>query len=77
MDNSKRLNIHVIGVPEGEQKKKGGEKIIGRHNGRKFPKYSKTHKSTYKFKELSKYQQNKLRKYTPRHIIKCLKTKEK
>lgn len=37
----------------------GRKKVIGRHNGWKFLKYSKTHKSTYGFKELSKYQQNK------------------
>ena len=36
-DNIKRINIHIIGVPEGEERKKETEKNIPRDNSQKLP----------------------------------------
>ena len=36
-DNVKRTNIHIIGVPEGEEREKGTEKNIPRDNSQKLP----------------------------------------
>ena len=39
-DNVKRTNIHIIGVPEGEQRE-GDRKNIPRDNSRKLPSHGK------------------------------------
>ena len=36
-DTIKHMNIHIIGVPEGEEREKGTEKNIQRDNSRKLP----------------------------------------
>ena len=36
-DNVKCTNIHIIGVPEREEREKGTEKNIPRDNSQKFP----------------------------------------
>ena len=40
-DNIKRSNIHIIGVPEGEDKEKGTEKIFQEIIAEKFPNMGK------------------------------------
>ena len=40
-DNDKCTNIHIIGVPEGEEREKGTEKNIPRDNSRKLPSHGK------------------------------------
>ena len=44
-DNVKCTNNHVIGVPEGEQREKGPEKIFEEIIARNFPKMGKESKS--------------------------------
>ena len=40
-DNVKCTNIHIIGVPEGEEREKETEKNIPRDNSRKLPSHGK------------------------------------
>ena len=40
-DNFKHINIHIIGVPEGEQREKGPEKIFEGTTDKNFPKMGK------------------------------------
>ena len=40
-DNIKRSNIHIIGVPEGEDKEKGTEKIFQEIIAENFPNMGK------------------------------------
>ena len=40
-DNIKRNNIHIIGVPEGEEKEKGPEKILEEVIVENFPNMGK------------------------------------
>ena len=40
-DNIKHTNIHIIGVPEGEEKKKGPEKIFEEITFENFPNMGK------------------------------------
>ena len=41
MDNIKGTNIHIIGVPEGEEREKGPEKIFEEIIAENFPKMGK------------------------------------
>ena len=40
-DNVKRTNIHIIGVPEGEEREKGTEKIFEKIVAKNFPRMGK------------------------------------
>ena len=40
-DNVKHTNIHIIGVPEGEEREKGTEKIFQEIIGENFPNIGK------------------------------------
>ena len=40
-DNIKRTNIHIIGVPEGEEREKGTEKIFQEITAKNFPNMGK------------------------------------
>ena len=40
-DNIKHTNIHIIGVPEGEEREKGPEKIFEKITGENFPNMRK------------------------------------
>ena len=40
-DNIKRMNIHIIGAPEGEEREKGPEKIFEEIIPEKFPNMGK------------------------------------
>ena len=40
-DNVKHTNIHIIGVPEGEEREKGTEKIFQEIIAENFPKMGK------------------------------------
>ena len=40
-DNIKHTNIHIIGVPEGEEREKGPEKIFGEIIVKNFPNMGK------------------------------------
>ena len=41
LDNTKRTNIRIIGVPEQEEEKKGSEKIFEEMIGENFPNNGK------------------------------------
>ena len=77
-DNFKHSNILIIGVPEGEEKKKEIENLFEKIMKENFPSLSKE----IEFQEIQEAQRvpNKLdpRRNTPRHIIITLsKIKEK
>ena len=36
-DNMKRNNIHIIGIPEGEEEEQGRENLFEKSNDGKFP----------------------------------------
>ena len=40
-DNTKPTNIHIIGVPEGEERKKGPEKVFEEIIAKNFPRLGK------------------------------------
>ena len=40
-DNIKHINIHIIGVPEGEEREKGPEKILEEIIAENFPNLGK------------------------------------
>ena len=88
-DNVKHTNIHIIGVPEGEEREKGPEKICEEIRAGNFPNKGNSHPSrTENFPNMgnshpspgsteSPIQVNP-RRNTPRHIvIELTKIKEK
>ena len=75
--NIKRNNIHVIGVPEGEEREKGPEKIFEEIIVENFPNMGKERATQVQEVQRVPYRINP-RKNTPRHIvIKLAKIKDK
>ena len=76
-DNIKRNNIHVIGVPEGEETKKGPEKIFEEIIVENFPNMGKEIATQVQEAQQVPYRINP-RRNMPRHIvIKLTKIKDK
>uniref|UniRef100_A0A8D1CTG9 L1 transposable element RRM domain-containing protein n=1 Tax=Sus scrofa TaxID=9823 RepID=A0A8D1CTG9_PIG len=76
-DNVKRTNICIIGVPEGEERKKGTEKIFQEIIAENFPNMGKESLTQIQEVQLVPYKINP-RRNTPRHIlIKLTKMKDK
>ena len=76
-DNIKRNNILIIGVPEGEEKKKGSEKIFEEIIVENFPNMGKERVNQVQEAQRVPYRINP-RRNTPRHIlIKLSKIKQK
>ena len=65
-DNVKRTNIHIIGVPEGEEREKETEKIFQEITAENFPKMGK--KSLTQIQEARVPYKINPRRNTPRHI---------
>uniref|UniRef100_A0A8D0ZQR7 L1 transposable element RRM domain-containing protein n=1 Tax=Sus scrofa TaxID=9823 RepID=A0A8D0ZQR7_PIG len=75
-DNAKHTNIHVIGVPEGEEREKGTEKIFEEIIAENFPHMGK--ESLTQIQEAQVAYKINPRRNTPRHIlIKLTKIKDK
>uniref|UniRef100_A0A8D1ZTQ3 L1 transposable element RRM domain-containing protein n=1 Tax=Sus scrofa TaxID=9823 RepID=A0A8D1ZTQ3_PIG len=76
-DNIKCTNICIIGVPEGEEREKGTEKISQEIIAEKFPNMGKEPLTQIQEVQQVPYKINS-RRNTPRHIlIKLTKTKDK
>ena len=76
-DNIKRSNICIIGVPEGEERKKGTEKIFQEIIAENFPNMGKEPLTQVQEVQLVPYKINP-RGNTPRHIlVKLTKVKDK
>ena len=76
-DNIKRNNIHVIGVPEGEEREKGPEKISEEIIVGNFPNMGKEIATQVQGAQRVPYRINP-RRNMPRHIIiKLAKIKDK
>ena len=76
-DNIKYTNIQIIGVPEGEKKKKGYGKILEESIVENFPNMEKEIANQVQEAQRVPYRINPMRN-TPRHIlIKLTKTKHK
>ena len=76
-DNIKRTNIHIIGVPEGEEREKGTEKIFQEIIAENFPNMRKESLTQIQEAQRAPYKINP-RRDTPRHIlIKLTKIKDK
>ena len=76
-DNMKRNNIHIIGMPEGEEREKETEKIFQEIIAKNFPK--KENEPLTQIQEVQRvpYKINP-RRNTPRHIlIKLTKIKDR
>ena len=67
-DNIKRNNIHIIGVPEGEEREKGPKKIFAEITGKNFPNMGKEIATQVQEVQLVPYRINP-RRNTPRHIV--------
>ena len=67
-DNIKRTNVQIIGVPEGEEKKKGSAKIFEKIIVKNFPNMGKEIVTQVQGAKRVPYRIN-LRKNTPRHIL--------
>ena len=76
-DNIKRSNIRIIGVPEGEEREKGLEKIFEEIIVQSFPNMGKEIATQVQEMQRVPYRINP-RRNTPRHIvIKSTKIKDK
>ena len=76
-DNVKRTNIHIIGVPEGEEREKGTEKIFQELMAKNFPNMGKEPLTQIQQAQQVSYKINP-RRNTPRQIlIKLTKIKDK
>ena len=76
-DNVKRTNIHIIGVPEGEEREKETEKIFQEIIAENFPNMGKEPLTQIQAAQQVPYKINP-RRNTPRHIlIKLIKIKDK
>ena len=76
-DNIKRNNIHIIGVPEREEREKRPEKIFEEMIVENFPNMGKERATQVQEVQRVPYRINP-RRNTPRHIIiKLAKTKDK
>ena len=67
-DNTKHTNIQIIGVPEGEEEKKGSEKIFEEIIVENFPNKGKKIVSQVQEVQRAPYMINP-RRNTPRHIL--------
>ena len=74
-DNSKRNNIRIIGVPEGEERQKGPKKIFEEIIVENFPNMGKEIATQVQEAQRVPYRINP-RRNTPRHIVITLKTKK-
>uniref|UniRef100_A0A8D1G564 L1 transposable element RRM domain-containing protein n=1 Tax=Sus scrofa TaxID=9823 RepID=A0A8D1G564_PIG len=75
-DNVKRTNIHIIGVPEREEREKGTEKIFQEIIAENFPNMGKESLPQIQEAQRVPYKTNQ-RRNTPRHIlIKLTKIKD-
>ena len=76
-DNIKCNNIHIIGVPEGEEREKGPEKIFQEMIVENFPNVGKEIATQVQEAQRVPYRINP-RRNTPRHtVIKLAKIKDK
>ena len=76
-DNIKRTNIHIIGVPEGQEREKGPEKIFEEITGKNCPNMRKETFIQVQEAQRVPYRINP-RRNMPRHIlIKLTKIKDK
>ena len=76
-DNIKCKNIHIIGVPEGEERERGLEKIFEEIIVENFPNMGKEIATQVREAQRVPYRINP-RRHTPRHIvIKLAKIKDK
>ena len=76
-DNIKRTNTHIIGVPEGEERQKGTEKIFQEIIAKNFPNMGKEPLTQIQEAQRVPYKINP-RRNTPRYIlIKLTKIKDK
>ena len=76
-DNIKRNNIHIIGVPEGEEKEKGPEKILEEVIVENFPNMGKEIATQVQEAQRVPHRINP-RRNMPRHIVvKLTKIKDK
>ena len=76
-DNIKRNNIHIIGVPEGEEREKGPEKIFEEIIVKNFPNMGKEVATQVQEVQQVPYRINP-RRNMPRHrVIKLGKIKDK
>ena len=77
LDNVKHTNIHIIGVPEGEEREKETEKIFQEIIAENFPNMWKESLTQIQEAQQVPYKINP-RRNTPRHIlIKLTKIKDK
>ena len=67
-DNIKRMNMHIIGVPEGEEREKGPEKIFEEIITKNFPNMGKEIVNQIQEAQRVLGRINP-RRNTPRHII--------
>ena len=76
-DNVKCTNIHIIGLPEGEEREKGTGKIFREIISKNLPNMGKEPITQIKEAQRLPYKIN-TRRSTPRHIlIKLIKIKDK
>ena len=76
-DNIKCTNIHIIGVPEGEEREKGTEKVFQEIIAENFPNMGKESLTQIQEAQRVPYKINP-RRNTPRHmLIKQVKIKDK
>ena len=76
-DNVKRTNIHIIGVPEGEEREKETEKIFQEIIAENFPNMGKESFTQIQEAQRVPYKINP-RRNTPRHtLIKLTKIKDR
>ena len=76
-DNVKRTNIHIVGVPEGEEREKETEKIFQEIIAKNFPHMGKESLTQIQEAQRVPYKINP-RRNTPRHIlIKLTKIKDR
>ena len=76
-DNIKHNNIHIIGVPEGEERQKGHKKIFEEIIVENFPNIGKEIATQVQEVQTVPYRINP-RRNTPRHlVIKLAKIKDK
>ena len=76
-DNIKHNNIRIIGVPEGEEREKGRDKIFEENTVENFPNMGKEIATQVQEAQRVAYRINP-RRNTPRHIvIKLAKIKDK
>ena len=76
-DNIKRKNIHIIGVPEGEQREKGPEKILEEMIVENFPNMGKETATQVQEVQRVPYRINPRRNMLRHIVIKLAKTKDK